>query len=88
MWCRKHGAPKEDISVYSEDLRDLFHSTSESEYEEKLKEMTWDPLFEEYYLKEIHPDVPESIGRWVLEKYSIYNPYSGVTNNQSESFNR
>lgn len=39
-------------------------------------------------MKEIHPDVLESVGRWVLEKYSVYNPYSGVTNNQSESMNR
>ena len=30
----------------------------------------------------------KSIGRWVLEKYHAYNPYSGITNNQSEGLNR
>ena len=27
-------------------------------------------------------------GRWVLQLLNLYNPYSGVTNNQSESFNK
>ena len=35
-------------------------------------------------MKEINPEVSNSLGRWVLEKYSIYNPYNGVMNNQSE----
>ena len=45
-------------------------------------------LCDDYYMKTIHPDVAESVGRWVLVKHSVYNPYSGVTNNQSESMNR
>lgn len=32
LWCRKHGAPKVDIAVYSDDLFELFHSQSEKEY--------------------------------------------------------
>ena len=28
-----------------------------------------------------------SIGRWILENLGIYNPYSGITTNQSEGFN-
>lgn len=28
------------------------------------------------------------IGRWVLEELHCYNPYSGITNNMSESLNR
>ena len=90
LWCRKHGAPKVDIAVYSDDLFELFHSQSEKEYLEKLKikQKKWDAAFEEYYMKEIHPDVAKSIGRWVLERCCAYNPYSGVTNNQSEALNR
>lgn len=90
LWCRKHGAPKNDISIYCDDLRELFHSANEKDYELKLKERAdaWDALFRDYYMKEIHPDVSISIGRWVLDKYCIYNPYSGITNNQSEGFNR
>ena len=76
--------------MYIEDLRLLFHASTEKEYEQRLKEKSrdWDALFEEYYLKEIHPNVSTSIGRWILEECNVYNPYSGVTNNQSESMNR
>ena len=54
---------------------------------EKMRKR-WDASFEEYFVKNIHPDVPKAIGRFVLEPLGIYNPYSGVTNNQSEGFNR
>ena len=90
LWLRKHGAPSNDIAVYSDDVQKLFHSTSEQEYLQLLSQIrpTWDPVFEEYFLKQFHPDVNKSIGRWVLENLNIYDPYSGVTNNQSEGFNR
>lgn len=89
-WCRKHGAPLIDIAVYIEDIQLLFHSQNEEEYEKRLqvRREVWDAAFEKYYMDEIHPSVCHSVGRWVLEKYDIYNPYSGVTNNQSEGFNR
>ena len=90
MWCRKHGAPTCDISVYCDHLLQLFHSPTEVEYERRLQERRemWDSTFASYYMQEIHPDVHQSVGRWVLEEHNVYNPYSGVTNNQSESFNR
>jgi len=49
---------------------------------------SWDAQFQEYFKKQIHPDVDTHIGRWVHERYNSYNPYNGVTNNQSESLNR
>ena len=33
-----------------------------------------------------HPDI-HSVDRWAIESYRVYDPYSGVTNNQSESLN-
>ena len=39
-------------------------------------------------MKEMHPSVPSEVARWVLEPLSLYNLYSGVTNNQSEGLNR
>ena len=90
FWLRKHGAPATDITAYIEDASYLFHSSSAEEYKERLKACCerWDSVFEAYYLKEIHPIVPQFIGRWILEKHNIYNPYSGVTTNQSESLNK
>ena len=90
FWLRKHGAPNTDITVYIDDISNMFHSASEDEYNERLVHYskTWDPLFEQYFTKEIHPIVPRKVGRWLLESYQLYNPYCGVTNNQAEGFNK
>ena len=90
LWLKRHGAPSEDISVYSNDVFELFHSISKEQYEQQLVVVSkkWDGAFDLYYKREIHPDVHLSIGRWMLENLRIYNPYSGVTNNQSEGLNR
>ena len=39
-------------------------------------------------MKSVHPIVRLSVGKWVLEDLGVYNPHSGVTNNQSEGLNR
>ena len=90
LWLKRHGAPSTDVAVYLDDVWKLFQSSSEVDYDELLVRFrpAWDPTFEQYYLKQIHPDVGKYIGRWVLEKLHVYNPFSGVTNNQSEGLNR
>ena len=44
------------------------------------------PHFFDYYRTNIHPDI-ESIARWAIEPYGVYDPYSWVTNNQAEGIN-
>ncbi len=58
-WCRKHGAPLSDISVYVDDAQQLFHSPTEQEYQNNLtkRRKEWDAAFDSYYMNEIHPDV-------------------------------
>ena len=87
-WLHQHGVPSSDITIYKDDVHKLFHCSSYEEYTNELENCNtrWDGEFIKYYLKEIHPHVPEYIGRWVLEDLHIYNPYSGITN-QSESLN-
>ena len=87
FWLRQHGAPATDVSVYLNNASRLFHCSTKNVYDGLLGELqkTWDATFEQYYMD---PDIPYSIGRWVLEELNIYNPYSGITNNQSESLNR
>ena len=82
----KESTEHQDIAIYSEDVFKLFHSVSEEQCEQQLAIVSqkWDAAFEHYYRNEIH----SSIGWWVLEELHIYNPYSGVTNNQSEGLNR
>ena len=84
-WLRAHGPPSEDVLEYTSDLRSLFHQQSCEEYQALLDEMAnkWSAPFHEYYHNNLHPEI-SSIGRWVLEEYRVYNPYSGVTSNQSE----
>ena len=78
------------IAVYIDDISQMFHSASKDEYKKRLVyySKTWDPLFEQYYRKEIHPIVSYKVGRWLLESYQLYNSYCGITNNQAKSFNR
>ena len=90
FWLRKHGAPAADITIYVDDVSRLFHSPSEEAYNQELLQCSekWDSSFEQCYRTEIHPTVPHKVGRWVLEELQLYNPYSGITNNQSEGLNR
>ena len=88
VWLRSHGAPAEDINQYKTDLELLFQQPTLKEYSDLLAEKTkkWSAPFTDYYKSNLHVNI-SSIGRWSLEKLGIYNPYSGITSNQSESFN-
>ena len=87
-WLQSHGAPVQDVSVYLTDMRRLFHLPTEKEYSENLDEMAqkWSAPFFNYYKNNIHPDIT-STARWAIEPYGVYDPYSGVTNNQAEGLN-
>ncbi len=87
-WLRGHGAPSVDISVYLNDIRALLHLPTESQYSSTLTTMKekWSAPFFDYYSNNITPDI-HAIARWAIEPYRIYNPFSGITNNQSESLN-
>lgn len=82
-------APAKEIAIYLDDISQMFHSSSEAEYTERLEEYsrTWDSTFHQYYLH--YKKYTAKIGRWALEALAkgLYNPYSGVTNNQSEGLN-
>ena len=67
-----------------------FISSSEAEYSERLEEhsKTWGSTFQQYYVQDIHPDRAKT-RRWTLEPLGVIcNPYSRVTNNQLEGFDR
>ena len=89
-WCRKHNG-SEAVAFYCANIRKLLEAKSESEYMEIYETLkpTWDTLFREYYSKCLHKDIYNGAGRWNLEKFDdLYSPFTGVTNNQSESLNR
>ena len=70
-------------------MRQLFHKPSFEVYTKELEQMSvgWSKPILQYYMKNIDPEVNTSIGRWILEKEGVYNPFAGVVTNQSESFN-
>ena len=88
-WCKKHGGKSTDVAVYCQDVHSLFEAENENAYTKMLSNFgkKWDPAFYDYYMNHIDPDI-SGIGRWNLEKLHIYQPYSGITNNQYESLNR
>ena len=88
-WLRGHGATSDDVSVYISNLRELFHQPTMAEYDKLLESMVmkWSAPFRQYYANEIAPDIA-AVARWAIEPYRVYDPYSGVTSNQAESFNR
>lgn len=85
-WLYANGASQQEVTVYIEDLRQLFSRKSKELYEETLIECKtrWHGFFEEYYMKEIHEVVNDRLGRWALEKWNVYNPYTGVTDKSNE----
>ncbi len=87
-WLRSHGAPVQGVSVYLSNMRELVHLPTEKEYTRKLSQVAgkWSAPFHQYYLQSVHPDI-ESIARWAIEPLGVYDPYSGVTNNQAEGLN-
>ena len=88
-WGHSHNIKANEIQGFVADLKELFHKPSIDAYETELQQRStsWNnPVFH-YYMKNIHPEVYTSIGRWVLEAEGVYSPFSGVVTNQSESFN-
>ena len=88
-WLHSHGVSNSKVQEFISDLRELFHKPSLQDYTEAHKSLSsnWNKAVHEYYAKTIHPEINNSIGRWVLKEQGVYNPFSGVVNNQSESFN-
>ena len=70
------------------DLCILFHLLSEDQYITTLPTMNekWSAHFFDYFQTNINLDY-HATARWAIGQYGIYNPFSGTTNNQSESIN-
>jgi hypothetical protein len=86
---KKHGANNSEIPAYVSHLRELLNEDNVHDYDAKLCVLskTWSKAYYDYFHCNIHPQVNVSLGKWVLEPLNLYHPFSGITNNQSESFN-
>ena len=90
VWVKKRGGSCKDVAFYCANLRTLLEAESEKFYHENLQKLKphWDATFADYYMNHLHDDIFTGAGRWVLEGFHVYRPFSGITNNQSESLNR
>lgn len=88
-WIKQHGGKSDDQLVYISNLKELLQMENEDDYAEKLEELSqlWSKPFLEYYQSKLHHDIIKHSAKWVLEEHKVYDPYSGVTNNMSESMN-
>ena len=77
LWFTKHRPCQDYITVYKRDVMSFLRSDSERELECKLEAMSgaWSKAIFNYFSK------------FVLVPLDVYDPYSGVTNNISESTN-
>jgi hypothetical protein len=48
----------------------------------------WSEPAVSYFERELKSDIIKHAGKWLLEEFDgLYDPYSGITNNLSESYN-
>jgi hypothetical protein len=48
----------------------------------------WSEPAVSYFERQLKSDIIKYAGKWLLEEFDeLYDPYSGITNNLSESYN-
>ena len=90
-WLISHKTPNERIPAYINHVDRLLKCSDEDELKAVENEICegerWSSAFTTYYQSRIRPDICKYSGKWILEETGFYDPYSGITNNASESFN-
>ena len=89
IWLNSHGGSSADKQVYGKHVKTLLHYGSAALFQEKYAELKvlWSEAMVTYFEQNLYETMQNYSGRWVLEKYNNYNPYSGITNNCAESIN-
>ncbi|KAK3108798.1 hypothetical protein FSP39_015983 [Pinctada imbricata] len=87
---RKQTANPSEMAVYLNQWKTMSQCETEDEFHSVYDDLTssWTTSVKQYFDKHIKPDILMYSGRWLIEKFNnLYDPYSGVTNNPSESIN-
>ena len=80
----------DSIKVFVDQTDKMLHAESEEAFTDLRVQFTskWPREVLEHFDKFIAPAILNHSGRWLIEKYpGMYDPYSGITNNLSESMN-
>ena len=87
---RKLGAVQSEVSVYLSDWRQMAQSETLEDFNSTYEKLTskWSANVKAYFDKRLKEDLMTYSGRWVIEEIpGLYDPFSGITNNPSESIN-
>ena len=87
-WIKKHLGTSDDIKVYIDHVKSLLDSDTQVELEEKFSNFKsiWSEPFLDYFEDCIWPKIHCYV-KFEVEKTAVWNPYSGITTNISESAN-
>ena len=88
-WLQRHKISRSQMQIYLSHIEQIMMSTSEDEFLENITKLSavWSDTFLGYFTKYIQKDIQNHAGRWLIEPFNLYNPYSGITNNAAESMN-
>ena len=96
-FLRKCGETSTNIEAINQQLKDLLKCDSLDNYKDMLygdisnqKENPgvrsfWSVPFVEYFDRNLDKVIRENAGKWVVEGSDVFNPFTGITNNASES---
>ena len=90
MWLHKKNASTDDVTVYTNDVLDLLKSDDRKSFDLRYENLSqkWSQAFCTYFDFELKNELLKYSVKWDLEECGMYDPYSGITNNRSESFNK
>lgn len=81
LWLRSIGATVSQINIFTDHLRLLLDSPTKEHYDEKFIRCSesWTPEFRRYYNEKIKESIETRLGRWILQRYSLFSKDLGVT---------
>jgi len=81
LWLRAIGATVSQINIFTDHLRLLLDSPTKEHYDEKLIRCSesWTEEFRQYYNEKIKENIETRLGRWILQRYSLFSKDLGVT---------
>ena len=81
LWLRSIGATVSQINIFTDHLRLLLDSPTKEHYDEKFIRCSesWTPEFRQYYDEKLKNTINTRLGRWILQRYSLFSKDLGVT---------
>lgn len=88
-WVRKNGGNGVDENFYSATVHSLLKARTSDEFESLVSGLidSWSPASHDYYKDNIHDSVMVSAAFATSHLDIVSDPYVGITNNVSESYN-